>query len=529
MQNCIQCGNKNPDKTNPQGRERKYCSKKCAQKFYTQQGRYNKHKKPGSDWGTITAKRIQERKAEQKKRHQEFEWYSQNWMTAQQVAEILKKTPSAVHARGKAHNILPKVVSGPEAPTAFWSPEAVDKMIAIDQPSQLPEGYINRHEVQRMLGISKGTFQTNYTGRIKPDMIWQQTHHHRSTQHLYLKTNIVKFINERSDAIEAKRLAKLKREEERLQQVAARAAHRAAASAQRRLERDREREARNIERERKKAENAERRRRKYLEKRPKADYDWQSMEVREQRLFNRFPLLLEKYSNDTREYTQHYNAIAANKRLKRLHEAGIVTKFVCKQCDVEQPYYEFYYERTASCGRRLSRCRTCESKRNKKRYALHKESDKERRRLNYRGKFRTLIAQTIKQDMSGHRGVYVADISTASVWSKIEEKCGYDIDQFIEHIENQFDENMNWLNHGRGTDQYYWQIDHIVPRSKFIYTSLDDSAFVECWSLDNLQPLSQYDNLIKDSPWKGAKEKFLAKKEKNNFDLQNKNCPGSAK
>ena len=150
----------------------------------------------------------------------------------------------------------------------------------------------------------------------------------------------------------------------------------------------------------------------------------------------------------------------------------------------------------------------------KKHYHANKKSIKENIKKNYRGKFRTLIGTTIKQDISRMRGVYAKELSITYVWEKIEQHCGYNIDDFVEYFESKFDENMNWLNHGRGTDQYYWQIDHIIPRSKFIFTDLDDPAFIECWSLSNMQPLSAYENNIKDnplSPVRSFKEKFLEK------------------
>jgi hypothetical protein len=54
MSQCIQCGKQNPESLG--NKPRKYCSKKCAQKFYHQNTYVKKHK----DWGTRTAKRIQE-------------------------------------------------------------------------------------------------------------------------------------------------------------------------------------------------------------------------------------------------------------------------------------------------------------------------------------------------------------------------------------------------------------------------------------------------------------------------------------
>jgi hypothetical protein len=85
----------------------------------------------------------------------------------------------------------------------------------------------------------------------------------------------------------------------------------------------------------------------------------------------------------------------------------------------------------------------------------------------------------------------------------------YNIEQLKQHIENQFslpgNEWMRWSNHGiynsktwKDDDQttWTWQLDHIKPHSSFNYTSMEDKAFKDCWSLDNLRPYSAKQNVI---------------------------------
>ena len=74
------------------------------------------------------------------------------------------------------------------------------------------------------------------------------------------------------------------------------------------------------------------------------------------------------------------------------------------------------------------------------------------------------------------------------------DKLGYSLQQLKEHLEKQFDENMNWENYGT-----YWHIDHIVPHSSFSYTSMDDEEFKKCWSLNNLRPLEAIENIKKSN------------------------------
>ena len=495
MSKCIQCGAQNPEKQGSRGRARKYCSKKCAQKFYTEQGRYNKHKKPGSDWGTLTAKRKQ--KVENRKK--QFEWYKDNWYTASQIAEKLNIEPSTVHARSKIMGVLPKIVGGGSSPTAFWNPEDIERLKYKETP--IPEGYITRKEVCQLLNIKKNTFVTGgYHKKIKPDMLWQQTHGMRNTQHLYLKSKIEKYAKDKEAAEKARKLEIKEREQERIKRVAAAKAERLEARARKEAAREEARIKRQQLLAEQKAATYERRLAKQRALYPKATEDWQSVAVRERRLFKRFPLLLERHANNDKEFNAHSRAIKLNKKYSRLAKAGILTELTCRTCGVTQPYYDFYYDRSDANGRRTSRCRKCESARSKQRYALTKESRKQRRKENYRSKFRVLIAAQIKKDISRARQEYASGLSVGDIWSNIKEYCGYDLEDFILHMEKQFNENMHWLNHGRGSDQYYWQIDHIIPRSKFHFTEFDDPAFAKCWSLDNMQPLSQYENMTKDNP-----------------------------
>jgi 5-methylcytosine-specific restriction endonuclease McrA len=70
----------------------------------------------------------------------------------------------------------------------------------------------------------------------------------------------------------------------------------------------------------------------------------------------------------------------------------------------------------------------------------------------------------------------------------------YTMGDLTRHLENQFDENMNWDNYGS-----YWHLDHIIPQSIFSYTTMTDDAFLKCWALDNLQPLEAKQNIRKSN------------------------------
>lgn len=67
----------------------------------------------------------------------------------------------------------------------------------------------------------------------------------------------------------------------------------------------------------------------------------------------------------------------------------------------------------------------------------------------------------------------------------------YTPQELKDHLEKLFQPGMSWDNYGE------WHIDHIIPQSYFTFTSMYDPKFLQCWALENLQPLWAKDNLRK--------------------------------
>lgn len=81
----------------------------------------------------------------------------------------------------------------------------------------------------------------------------------------------------------------------------------------------------------------------------------------------------------------------------------------------------------------------------------------------------------------------------------------YTMIQLKQHIESQFEPWMTWQNWGQykidsWNDQdpatWTWQLDHIIPQSKLLYTSMEDENFKKCWGLENLRPYSAKQNIL---------------------------------
>ena len=79
-------------------------------------------------------------------------------------------------------------------------------------------------------------------------------------------------------------------------------------------------------------------------------------------------------------------------------------------------------------------------------------------------------------------------------------KLDFTIEELRTHLENQFENWMNWDNHG------LWHIDHIKPVASFDFTSMEDEDFKKCWALENLQPLKDTENMRKNHYYLKAKE-----------------------
>lgn len=83
----------------------------------------------------------------------------------------------------------------------------------------------------------------------------------------------------------------------------------------------------------------------------------------------------------------------------------------------------------------------------------------------------------------------------------------YSVQELRKHLEKQFEPWMNWKNRGyyiksdwKDNDYFTWkwQIDHIIPQHNFLFDSLENQNFTDCWALWNLRPISAKENIIKN-------------------------------
>ena len=69
---------------------------------------------------------------------------------------------------------------------------------------------------------------------------------------------------------------------------------------------------------------------------------------------------------------------------------------------------------------------------------------------------------------------------------------GCNIDFLRSWLENNFDKNMSWNNYGM-----YWDIDHVIPLSKFNFNN--EVELKICYNWINLRPLEKKTNILKSN------------------------------
>ena len=512
--NCLYCGKINPPSRG--NRERKYCSKKCANRQYTKEGRYYTYERsPG--WGD-KSKEARRLKEEGYREHEHM--LKEGWVSVARLAKDVEITSCAMNVRARKvlqEGVDTKILSLPDGGRArYVHPDAIEKIAA--DPHPIPEGHLTPTQAAAYLGYSYGHFaELCKKHKLVPSAKVVLSVSRGQLVGVYTTDDLDEF---------AKNIAKIRKEIEEA--------------------RCRERELKREKREQEKRH----RQREYEEQTEGLVYIKDALPYFEikstppivrlidkgvlsaKKVRGQWWLKLEDVEAAARSYREQKKAKAEKRKKKKLwktaghksanlrYEAkiqrkyrndkspvaeinrtywaaekkGIVQSFDCKACGVSRPYYEFYIDSTyRKTGRRTGRCKLCCRKWNLAR---------PKKPLSLKRKIRHLFGGAIKQHISKNRNEYTEDLSLDKVWFKLEEHCGYNEEILIKHLESQFVGEMSWDNHGQmGTTvkkgDFCWAIDHIVAKNSFHYTSLNDRVFIECWSLDNLRPMEWRLNVIK--------------------------------
>lgn len=123
----------------------------------------------------------------------------------------------------------------------------------------------------------------------------------------------------------------------------------------------------------------------------------------------------------------------------------------------------------------------------------HKMSEASRIKMNaYRmARYRSSPKVRIDHSMAISMGSSLQGAKGGRRWESL---VGYTIKDLMNHLEKLFDASMTWENYGS-----YWHIDHKIPKCYYKFDNTDAQSFIDCWSLDNLQPLEAGENLRKNN------------------------------
>jgi hypothetical protein len=201
------------------------------------------------------------------------------------------------------------------------------------------------------------------------------------------------------------------------------------------------------------------------------------------------------YTNNQAKYRQNNkNAIIAQQKEWRQNNTDIIQVRKAEYYEINKnsilEQCKIYYKDNSEA----IKIKNAEYRRNHK--SERNAREKERRDTDPSYKLRVYLSRDIFRHVKSKNGLSTFDI------------LSYSVEGLRVHLEEQFEPWMNWENHGKYNVKTWddndpitwtWQIDHIVPRSKFNYTDIDDSSFIDCWSLTNLRPLSSKTNLVNGS------------------------------
>jgi len=70
-----------------------------------------------------------------------------------------------------------------------------------------------------------------------------------------------------------------------------------------------------------------------------------------------------------------------------------------------------------------------------------------------------------------------------------EQTIGITFLELKKHIEEQFDESMNWNNYGS-----YWVVDKIIPTRFYRYSDHINGEFKKAWNIKNFRPLERIEH-----------------------------------
>jgi hypothetical protein len=184
-----------------------------------------------------------------------------------------------------------------------------------------------------------------------------------------------------------------------------------------------------------------------------------------------------------KSHDKHYHTFKSprlNERLKLNHK-------ICSRCNYELPFDNFNESKNGGRFGLKSECKKCSSSRDKtyrdnnkqklNNYKKNKKQSDPQFKIKFLLRLRLLDALKRENVTKRHSALQL---------------LGCEVNILKQHLESKFDNIMNWSNHG-----IYWEIDHIIPCSRFNLE--DEEQQKQCFHYSNLQPLTKTENRQKSN------------------------------
>lgn len=203
----------------------------------------------------------------------------------------------------------------------------------------------------------------------------------------------------------------------------------------------------------------------------------------------------------------------------KLLEKIIVEHKICTTCRKEKSSKDFSSDLSKKDGL-YTKCKLCCIIKSKNYYINNPGYKSDKDSIYYRKNKRSILDQhntyeskkrrsdpnfRLKKDVSRAIRIHLIKQNLLKNGNSVLKFLPYSIQELKEHLESLFEPWMNWENQGvykrnnwddNDSSTWKWNIDHIIPHSKFHYSSMKDDEFKNCWALNNLRPYPAKQNLL---------------------------------